>query len=577
MELDHISFFDFIRYFSCELKSRTKTLHTPQTRVGVLTRYFLCETHPHHKTHELIRHTYIEQGDIGPELVPRIVGCKIPRKSSNDYKLFCLSHFKPFSVRLPLLIADVEETFCSFVFPSFALCIMDNWEEIHECQDERDAERLRKQASLMKSCDSLTVPSNILDVDNEDIDNCVDDSCLHSSPLQNKTNNVIFEEKALLLKQTLTTSKWLEKPCMSVKSALERNASLYSGSLPTSLDPCWRSEIKSQADSIVRKRRIKENPLLQLPDAMPEQSMDSYTGLTSVSTSGERSSTEPSRSNNGPMCVQNIMENVLSSFHLNTKQSEAFEIITKYILYRYVLKLNDWLGKDPLRMFLSGPGGTGKTHVVKAVKEVLRYFGLAHTVRFMAPTGTAANLIEGTTIHSGLGISIKKDKHGFNMELGSADEHQVSFAMSNTTRVQLRADWKEVLVLMIDEVSLLSSSLLAEVDAALRFAKEQPDDFFGNLNMIFCGDQFQYPPTAGRALYIPLSSYASRTAEELMNRLGRLAWKSINAAIILHSLIDDEKSYTEVVWAYIRLTVVPGSLMGKSCIAIPYFCLILSI
>ncbi|KAE9384724.1 hypothetical protein BT96DRAFT_744223, partial [Gymnopus androsaceus JB14] len=83
---------------------------------------------------------------------------------------------------------------------------------------------------------------------------------------------------------------------------------------------------------------------------------------------------------------------------------EAFQIITMSIINKHVLNLADWLDKDPLRLFLSSPGGTGKTHVVKAVKEVLRYFGLDHTIRFVAPTGTAANLIDGTTIHSGLGI-----------------------------------------------------------------------------------------------------------------------------------------------------------------------------
>ncbi|KAF9077798.1 hypothetical protein BDP27DRAFT_1146940, partial [Rhodocollybia butyracea] len=57
-----------------------------------------------------------------------------------------------------------------------------------------------------------------------------------------------------------------------------------------------------------------------------------------------------------------------------------------------------------LRMLLTGPGGTGKTHVVKAVKKVMEHYGIDHYLRFVAPTGTAAALIEGTTIHKGLGI-----------------------------------------------------------------------------------------------------------------------------------------------------------------------------
>ncbi|KAE9387266.1 hypothetical protein BT96DRAFT_746517, partial [Gymnopus androsaceus JB14] len=157
---------------------------------------------------------------------------------------------------------------------------------------------------------------------------------------------------------------------------------------------------------------------------------------------------------------------VLLSYSLNTKQVEAFEIITTSIINRHVLKKTDWLEKDPLRLFLTGPSGTGKTHVVKAVKEVLKHFGLDHTIRFAAPTGGAANLIDGTTIHKGLGIAIKRDKHGFT-RVGNDDEHEVSFTISNTSRAQLRSDWKDVIILMIDEVSLLSLSLLGEIDAAL--------------------------------------------------------------------------------------------------------------
>ena len=33
---------------------------------------------------------------------------------------------------------------------------MDNWEELHECQDEQDAKRLHKQAQLMKTSSELT-------------------------------------------------------------------------------------------------------------------------------------------------------------------------------------------------------------------------------------------------------------------------------------------------------------------------------------------------------------------------------------------------------------------------------------
>lgn len=71
------------------------------------------------------------------------------------------------------------------------------------------------------------------------------------------------------------------------------------------------------------------------------------------------------------------------------------------------------------------------------MKEVLKYFGLDHTICFLAPTGTAANLIDGMTIHAGLGIAIKKNKHGFVQNTGVDNEHEVIFTMSNKTKSQL--------------------------------------------------------------------------------------------------------------------------------------------
>ncbi|KAE9390453.1 hypothetical protein BT96DRAFT_756903, partial [Gymnopus androsaceus JB14] len=91
-------------------------------------------------------------------------------------------------------------------------------------------------------------------------------------------------------------------------------------------------------------------------------------------------------------------------FTLNQGQRRAFEIICTNLLKRYVESDEEWIAKDPLRMFLTGPGGTGKTHVVRAVKEVMKYYGLDHTIRALALTGGAACLIEGSTIHKGLGL-----------------------------------------------------------------------------------------------------------------------------------------------------------------------------
>ena len=74
-------------------------------------------------------------------------------------------------------------------------------------------------------------------------------------------------------------------------------------------------------------------------------------------------------------------------------------------------------------MLLTGPGGTGKSHVVKAVQKLMEHYRAGHTIRFLAPTGTAASLIDGMTIHKGLGIKVKSAEKGKgNRKLG--DNHE---------------------------------------------------------------------------------------------------------------------------------------------------------
>ena len=47
----------------------------------------------------------------------------------------------------------------------------------------------------------------------------------------------------------------------------------------------------------------------------------------------------------------------------------------------------------------------------KAVQQVMQFYNAAHTIRFLAPTGSTASLIDGMTIHKGLGIKVtSKDK-----------------------------------------------------------------------------------------------------------------------------------------------------------------------
>jgi hypothetical protein len=208
----------------------------------------------------------------------------------------------------------------------------------------------------------------------------------------------------------------------------------------------------------------------------------------------------------------------------------AFRIISKCFIQNYIHK-NTLNNRKPLRMLLTGPGGTGKSHVVKAVHKLMEYYGAGHTIRFLAPTGSAASLINGMTIHKGLGIKVQSTQKGKgNRKIGD-DQQDYSVIISTQNKVKLRNEWRHVETVMIDECSLLSAELLSEIDAALRFAKENPEEWFGGVTVIFAGDFYQYPPVCATPLYNSISASAKISNTQLAKRLGRLAWKSVDTVI----------------------------------------------
>jgi len=231
---------------------------------------------------------------------------------------------------------------------------------------------------------------------------------------------------------------------------------------------------------------------------------------------------------------QTVIDRIGKENSLNRRQWIAFRIIANHFVTNYIEGNADKSQSNRLTMLMTGPGGTGKTHVMKSVRMVMVHYGHGHIIRFLAPTGTAASLIDGMTIHKGLGIKIRSNRKGKGNRLPgeSGDDYTVLITIQNRTK--LWDEWKNMEYLLVDEVSLLSLQLLADINHALRFAKERPDMWFGGVAVIFAGDFFQYPPVGGTPLYSPILPYASQTDDEIKKRLGRLAWKTVDTIVSLN-------------------------------------------
>ena len=142
-------------------------------------------------------------------------------------------------------------------------------------------------------------------------------------------------------------------------------------------------------------------------------------------------------------------------------QSEALDILK--------------MGKN---VFLTGPAGSGKTHVVNEYVKYLK--SMAVDVAVTASTGIAATHIGGMTIHSWSGLGIRDRLTDYDID----DLMQRQYLYKRFERTK---------VLIIDEVSMLHHYRLDLIEWICRQMKRS-DRPFGGMQVVLCGDFFQLPP-----------------------------------------------------------------------------------
>lgn len=131
-------------------------------------------------------------------------------------------------------------------------------------------------------------------------------------------------------------------------------------------------------------------------------------------------------------------------------------------------------------IFLTGAPGAGKTYVLNQYLDYLKKFGISAAIT--APTGIAASHIGGQTIHSFFGLGIKDSLSQYDIE-------------NLTEKKYLWDNMKDLKVLVIDEVSMLSPEIFESIDQILKTFKFS-QEAFGGVQVILVGDFFQLPPIA---------------------------------------------------------------------------------
>ncbi|XP_037958820.1 uncharacterized protein LOC119688206 [Teleopsis dalmanni] len=145
-------------------------------------------------------------------------------------------------------------------------------------------------------------------------------------------------------------------------------------------------------------------------------------------------------------------------YELIRKANEEQREILFHTMHHLISKTGDM--KDPLLVYLTGPAGSGKTFVIKALMEIYNRFsdtdGIFIAYIACASTGKAATAIGGTTVHNALSITLS---------------------------------------------SMVSAELLQQIDARLRQITGLLQKDFGGLDVILIGDLRQLPPVKATPIF----------------------------------------------------------------------------
>ena len=179
---------------------------------------------------------------------------------------------------------------------------------------------------------------------------------------------------------------------------------------------------------------------------------------------------------------------------------QTMEIPTTTDAKDVIEKLKARGGRDQLLMFLTGPAGSGKSTAIKVAQQFCYEFCIAvgimwsdKTFIFTAYTGSAASLFGGVTISKAAFLNQRKQL--------SVDD---------------RNEWQDVRIVVIDEVSFMSDTILKTLDRKLQELKDRTKPF-GGFTIIFAGDFRQLEPVGANDTELLFSSLSSQHWENCIN------------------------------------------------------------
>ncbi|CAB3992536.1 ATP-dependent DNA helicase PIF1 [Paramuricea clavata] len=206
---------------------------------------------------------------------------------------------------------------------------------------------------------------------------------------------------------------------------------------------------------------------------------------------------------------------------LNKKQREFFYHAS------HLIKTSD----KQFYAFLSGGGGVGKSHLIKSIYQAaLKYYNaqagedFRHVhILLLAPTGTAAYIIKGNTIHSSLAVPASQSLKNYK---------PLDSGRLNTLRCKLGA----LKLILLDEISMVGNSMfIVQLNNRLKDLKGSKEDF-GGVSIITLGDLFQLKPVMDGYIFTDVQCLSS------YNILAPNSWKRYFRMFLLDEIMRQRES-----------------------------------
>jgi PIF1-like helicase/Helitron helicase-like domain at N-terminus len=443
--------------------------------------------------------------------IPNFVGQTLPRCDQGDREYYCsvmLTFFKPWRTGLDLKDKEIswDETFLSHTFSPRHKDLMKNMNIRYECLDSQDDfhAQMKKGVTSIPGLWPDLGHELLQDLDQMAVDEVINGQSESShffdkfsiSPVMGKRNKARIDLMTDI-RRMLSALHWtVQEP------------SLLPDELNINPDSITVEQTANQWKSTVSNKRMEI--LEERARHMPSQANNSALCSSSFIPNDVRV-VDKSYMSHSFICKewQTTIKLISEQFKLNEEQDRAFHIVVNHACSR---------DSGQLKMYIAGMAGTGKTQVLKALVEFFALKKESHRLIVVAPTGSAAALLKGSTYHSMFGINSEGKK------------------TSNIQIAQVRSRLEGVQYVFLDEVSMLSCYDMYLISARLAQVLNNPDAPFGGMNMIFAGDFAQLPPVIGHEHASLYSRTVGNNAVSLRSQeaaIGKALWHQVITVVIL--------------------------------------------